>query len=80
LPRELFTDEELRLVRHAEWAREQTVGEILELIRDARKQTDDNTVESALSDLADQIREATGSRETKSQQRACGAQLAKCVF
>ena len=69
-PRHHFTDEELRLVRHAEWARAQTVGEILEMIRDARLQTDDNMVESALSDLADQIRAATESRETKLQQRA----------
>jgi hypothetical protein len=70
LPREYFTDEELRLVRHAEWAREQTVGEIIELIREVRRWTDDKTVESALSDLADQIRGATESRETKLQQRA----------
>jgi len=70
LPRKHFTDTELRLVRHAEWAREQTVSEIIEMIRDARLQTDDNTVESVLSDLADQIRGATESRETKLQQRA----------
>jgi len=70
LPREHFTDEELRLVRHAERAREQTVAEILEIIRDIRLWTDDKTVESALSDLADQIRGATESRETKLQQRA----------
>jgi|ERR1039458_1023158 hypothetical protein len=69
-PREFFTEEELRLVRHAEWAREQTVGEILEMIRDVRLWTDDNTVESALSDLADQISEATESRESKLQKRA----------
>jgi len=70
LPRQNFTAEELRFVRHAEWARTQTVDEILEMIRDIRLQTDDKTVESALSDLADQIREATESRETKLQQRA----------
>jgi hypothetical protein len=70
LPREHFTDEELRLVRHAEWARKQTVDEIVELIRDARLQTDDNTVESALSDLADQITEATESQEIRLQERA----------
>jgi len=70
LPREHFTDTELRLVRHAEWAREQTVGEILEMIRDVRLWTDDKTIESALSGLADQIRGATESRETKLQQRA----------
>ena len=70
LPREHFTDIELRLVRHAEWAREQTVGEILEMIRDIRLQTDDKTVESALSQLADQISEATESQETKLQKRA----------
>jgi hypothetical protein len=70
LPREHFTDEELQLVRHAEWAREQTVGEIVEIVRDAYRQTDDKTVESALSDLADQIRRATESRETKLLQRA----------
>jgi len=69
-PRELFMEEELRLVRHAEWARKRTIDEIIEMIRDARLQTDDNTVESALSDLADQIRGATESRETKLQQRA----------
>jgi hypothetical protein len=56
-PRELFAEEELRLVRHAEWARKQTVDEILEMIRDIRLQTDDKPVESALSDLADQISE-----------------------
>ena len=70
LPREYFTDEELRLVRNAEWARKQTVDQIIEMIRDARIQIDDNTVESVLSDLADQIRGATESRETKLQQRA----------
>jgi hypothetical protein len=69
-PREHFTEEELRLVRHAEWARKQTVDQIIEMIRDARIQTDDNTVESVLSDLADQIRGTTESRETKLQQRA----------
>jgi hypothetical protein len=77
LPREHFTDEELRLLRHAEWARKQTMGEILEMIRDVRLWTDDKTVESALSDLADQIRGATESRETRLQQwavwdRLCG--------
>ena len=76
-PRELFMEEELRLVRHAEWARKRTIDEIIEMIRDARLQTDDNTVESALSDLADQIRGATETRETKLQQgavwdRLCG--------
>ena len=70
LPREHFTDEELPLVRHAEWARRQTVDEIIEMIRDARLQTHDNTVESALSDVADQIRGATESRETKLQKHA----------
>ena len=70
LPREHFTDEELRLVRHAEWAREQTVDEIIEMIGDAHIQTHDNTVESALSDLADQIRGATDGRETKLQKHA----------
>jgi hypothetical protein len=69
-PREFFTEEELRLVRHAEWARKETVDEIIELIRDVRRWTDDKTVESALSDLVDQIRGATESRETKLQQRA----------
>jgi hypothetical protein len=75
LPREHFTGEELRLVRHAEWARAQTVGEIVELIRDARLQTDDKALESALSDLADQIRGATESRESKLQKRAQWEQL-----
>lgn len=69
-PREHFTGEELRLVRHAEWARKQTVDEIIEMIRDANLFTDDNTVESPLSQLADQISAATESRETKLQQRA----------
>ena len=69
-PRELFMEEELRLVRHAEWARKQTVDQIIEMIDDAHTHTHDNTVESALSDLADQIRGATESRETKLQQRA----------
>ena len=70
LPREHFTEEELRLVRHAEWARKQTADEIIEIIRDANLLTEDKTVESALSDLADQIREATESRETKLQKHA----------
>jgi hypothetical protein len=51
------------------------VNEIVELIHDARLQTDDNTVESALSDLADQISEATESRESKLQKRAQWEQL-----
>jgi hypothetical protein len=59
LPHKRFTAEELRLVRHAKWARTQTVGQIVELIRDVRLQTDDNTVESALSQLADRISEVT---------------------
>ena len=70
LPREHFTDEELRLVRHAEWARKQTVDQIIEMIDDAHTHTHDNTVEWVLPDLADQIRGATESRETKLQQRA----------
>jgi|SRR5208283_2457127 len=74
-PREHFTEEELQLVRHVEWARDQTVGEIIEMIRDARLQTDDNTIASALSDLADQITEATESRESKLQKRAQWEQL-----
>ena len=69
-PREHFTEEELPLVRHAEWARKQTVDEIIEMIGDAHIQTHDNTVESALSDLADQIRGATDGRETKLQKHA----------
>jgi hypothetical protein len=69
-PRHHFTEEELRLVHHAEWARRQTADEILGFIRDARLQTDNNTVESALSELADRISEATESRETKLQKRA----------
>lgn len=67
LPREHFTAEELRLVRHAEWARQQTVHEIIEIIRDARRQTDDKTLESALSQLADQISEATESLRVEKQ-------------
>ena len=79
LPREHFTDEELRLVRHAEWARKQTVDEIIEMIDDAHTHTHDNTVESALSDLADRIREATKSQETKLQERAVWEQLCEPV-
>jgi hypothetical protein len=70
LPREHFTDGELRLVHHAEWARAQTVNQVLEIVRDSRLWTDDKTVELALSQLVDQIREATESRETKLQKRA----------
>lgn len=69
-PRQHFTEEELKLVRHAEWARKQTVDEILEIVRDVRLWIDDNTVESALSDLANQISEAMESRESKLQKRA----------
>jgi hypothetical protein len=69
-PRQHFTEEELRIVRHDERVRKQTVDEIIDLIRHVRLLTDDTTVESALSDLADQIRGATESRETKLQQRA----------
>jgi hypothetical protein len=75
LPRQHFSEEELRLVRHAEWARQQTASEILNLIGDARLQTDDKALESALSDLADQIREATESRDSKLQKRAQWEQL-----
>jgi len=75
LPRQHFSEEELRLVRHAEWARQQTASEILNLICDARLQTDDKALESALSDLADQIREATESRDSKLQKRAQWEQL-----
>jgi phenylalanyl-tRNA synthetase alpha subunit len=74
-PREHFTNEELRLVRHAEWARKQTVDEIIELIRDVRRWTDDTTVESALHQLVDQIGEATESRESKLQKRTQWEQL-----
>jgi len=74
-PRQHFTEEELKLVRHAEWARKQTVDEILKIIRDVRLWTDDNTVESALSDLADQISDATESRESKLQKRAQWEQI-----
>ena len=69
-PRERFTAEELRLACHAAWARKQTVDEILGIIRDAYRLTDDKTVESTLSDLADQIREATRSQVTKLGERA----------
>ena len=78
-PRHHFTKQELGLVRHSEWVRRQTVDEILERIRDVRVWTDDNTVESALSDLADQIREATKSQETKLQERAVWEQLCEPV-
>lgn len=74
-PREHFTEEELRLVRHAEWARKQTADEIIELARDANLFTDDKTVESALSDLIDEIREATKSQETRLQERAAWDRL-----
>jgi hypothetical protein len=70
LPREHFTDEELRLVRNAELARERIVGEILEMIRDVRLWTDDKSVESALSDLADQISERMETRGNKLEKRA----------
>ena len=70
LPRQNFTAEELRFVRHAEWARRQSVNEVLEIIRDANLFTDDKTVDSALSDLAEKIRGAMKSRGTELQQRA----------
>jgi hypothetical protein len=70
LPPEHFTDEELRLVRHDECVRKQTVDEIIELIRHARLLTDDKTVESALSVLIDEIEAATDSRESRMQKRA----------
>ncbi len=69
-PRENFTAEELQLARHAEWARKQTVDEILGIIRHASSLTDNKTVEWTLSDLADQVREATKSQETKLGERA----------
>ncbi len=58
-PRHHFTKEELRLVRHAEWAREETTVEIIELVRDASNGFDDRKVREILSNLADDIREAT---------------------
>jgi len=74
-PRHGFTEEELGLFRHAEWARKQTVDEIIEIVRDAYRMTDDKTVESALSDLIDEIREATKSQETRLQERAAWDRL-----
>jgi hypothetical protein len=74
-PRRHFTEEELRLVSHGEWARNQTVDEILEIIRDAYRQTDNKTVESALCELWDQVSEATESREAKLQKRTEWEQL-----
>jgi hypothetical protein len=70
LPPEHFTNEELRLVRHDERVRKQTVDEIIDLIRHVRLLTDDKTVESALSVLIDEIEAATDSRESRMQKRA----------
>ncbi|MGB7899710.1 MAG: hypothetical protein WCF89_19870 [Candidatus Sulfotelmatobacter sp.] len=79
-PRRHFTEEELRLVRHAEWAREQTTDEIIQLIREANLFTDDNTVESALSNVADEISERMETRGGELEKRAkWGAALQPAV-
>jgi len=54
-PRENFTEEELRLVRHAEWARKQAVNDIVEIIRDIQLEYDEPLVESVLSKSRDRI-------------------------
>ena len=58
-PRRDFSAEELRLVRHAEWARTQTTDEIIEIVREASNGIDNTKVREILSNLADNIREAT---------------------
>jgi hypothetical protein len=48
LSRENFTGEELRLVRQAEWARKQTVDEVVEITRNARSRAKDEVDELLL--------------------------------
>jgi len=63
LPRENFTEEELRLVRREEWARKQTVDEIAEIVRDASVGLDNEEVQSVLRDMAGTIRAIAVTRE-----------------
>jgi len=71
-PRERFNEEELRLVRQAEWARKQTVDEIAEMIRDASFGLDNKEIQSALLDLESTARAIAVTRE---EQMAAWAQM-----
>jgi hypothetical protein len=55
-PRENFTEDELVLVRHAEWGREETLYEILELLSNARPCTDAQTVDEFYKELVRDIK------------------------
>ena len=64
-PQENFTQEELPMVRHAEWARKETVNYIVEIISDQQRKYDDPLVESVMSDLRDRIIAALKSPEER---------------
>jgi hypothetical protein len=53
LPREHFSEEELPLIRQADWARKETKAEIVDFVRTGGKSLRGDTV--ALSDVADDI-------------------------
>jgi len=58
-PRHSLTEEEQRLARHAEWARQQTMEECLRLIQRFDAETDDaRKADAALSRLANEVRHA----------------------
>jgi len=61
-PRENFTEDELALVRHAEWGREETLYEMLELLSNARFSTDDQTADKVYAELIRDIRCSMRSR------------------
>jgi hypothetical protein len=79
LPREHFSEEELRVVRREEWARKQTVDEIVEIIRRGSFGLDNKEVEEAMWDLASTIQDATESREEKLRLRAEWGQLVGAI-
>ena len=55
-PRENFTEDELALVRHAEWGREETLYEILEFLGNRRSHTDDKIVDEVYRELIREIK------------------------
>jgi|SRR5208283_1872173 len=61
-PRQHFNEEELRLARHAEVVRKQTVDEVAEIVRNARS-WDDDKLDEFLLDLARTIRNFAVTRE-----------------
>ena len=63
-PRHNLTGEEQRLARHADWARQQTTEECLQLIKRFYCETDDvGRANAALSRLANEVRHVLTSKD-----------------